>query len=251
MCAQQTYQQRSCTERPRRSYTLSTDQSLDPNWKERSFHPETDDTKLLGREDMTRYRALLGSANWIVTLGRFDIVYTTSTMARFSMAPREGHLNALKRIFGYLRVFPNGELIVNPRPFKHKKISPTGDIWKEFYPDAEEERPAEQPEALPNKAQITIMVDAYHAHDTVTRRSVTGIMVFVNQTLVRYVSKRQRTVETSSYGSELVAARMATELAMEYRYSLRMLGVEVDGPCRMFGDNNSVILNTTLPSSML
>src|SRR5210317_1483389 len=111
MCAQQTYQQRSCTERPRRSYTLSTDQSLDPNWKERSFHPETDDTKLLGREDMTRYRALLGSANWIVTLGRFDIAYATSTMARFSMAPREGHLNALKRIFGYLRVFPNGELI--------------------------------------------------------------------------------------------------------------------------------------------
>ena len=215
------------------------------------YHPETDDTKLLGREDMTRYRALLGSANWIVTLGRFDIAYATSTMARFSMAPREGHLNALKRIFGYLRVFPNGELIVNPRPFKHKRVSPTGDIWKEFYPDAEEERPEEQPEALPNKAQITIMVDADHAHDTVTRRSVTGIMVFVNQTLVRYVSKRQKTVETSSYGSELVAARMATELAMEYRYSLRMLGVEVDGPCRMFGDNNSVILNTTLPSSML
>jgi hypothetical protein len=38
---------------------------------------------------------------------------------------------------------------------------------------------------------------------------------------------------------------------MEYRYSLRMLGVEVDGPCMLFGDNNSVILNTTIPSSML
>ena len=76
-------------------------------------------------------------------------------------------------------------------------------------------------------------------------------MVFVNKTLVRYISKRQKTVETSSYGSELVAARMAVEIAMEYRYALRMLGVEVDGPCRMFGDNNSVILNTTLPSSML
>ena len=75
--------------------------------------------------------------------------------------------------------------------------------------------------------------------------------MFVNRKLVRYLSKRQKTVETSSYGSELVAARIATKLAMEYRYNLRMLGVEIDGPCRMFGNNNSVILNTTMPSSIL
>jgi hypothetical protein len=85
----------------------------------------------------------------------------------------------------------------------------------------------------------------------VTRRSVTGIILFVNNTPVRWISKQQKTVETSTYGSELVAARLAVELAMEYCYSLRMLGVEVDGPCMMFGDNNSVILNTTIPSSML
>jgi len=80
---------------------------------------------------------------------------------------------------------------------------------------------------------------------------VTGVLVFVNGTLVKYLSKRQKTVETSSFGSELVAVRIAVEIAMEYRYALRMLGVEIDGPCQMFGDNNSVILNTTLPSSQL
>lgn len=186
-----------------------------------------------------------------MTLGRFDIAYATSTLARYSMAPREGHLLAMKRIFGYLRNYPQGELLINPKPFDHGKSKGIDDTWKEYYPDATEELPPDQPEPLPRKAQITIYVDADHAHDTVTRRSVTGIMIFVNQTLVKYVSKRQKTVETSSYGSELVAARMATELAMEYRYSLRMLGVEIDGPCRMFGDNNSVILNTTMPSSML
>ena len=216
-----------------------------------TYHPESDDSPLLGPEDITKYRAMLGSANWIVTLGRFDIAYATSTLARYSMAPREGHLNAMKRIFGYLRVFPHGELMINAQPFKHKKYEPKEGIWNEFYPDAAEELPPDQPAPLEKKAQITIYVDADHAHDTVTRRSVTGIMIFVNQTLVKYVSKRQKTVETSSYGSELVAARMAVELAMEYRYCLRMLGVEIDGPCRMFGDNNSVILNTTFPSSML
>ena len=53
------------------------------------------------------------------------------------------------------------------------------------------------------------------------------------------------------YGSELVAARIATELIMKLRYTLRMLGVPLDGPALMLGDNMSVVLNTTVPSSVL
>jgi hypothetical protein len=49
----------------------------------------------------------------------------------------------------------------------------------------------------------------------------------------------------------MVAARVATDLAVEFRYALRMLGVEVDGPAMMFGDNKSVVINTTMPSSQL
>jgi hypothetical protein len=70
---------------------------------------------------------------------------------------------------------------------------------------------------------------------------VTGIILFVNKTPVKWISKRQKTVESSTYGSELVAARIATDLAVEYRYALRMLGIEVDGPPMMFGDNKSVM----------
>ena len=58
-------------------------------------------------------------------------------------------------------------------------------------------------------------------------------------------------METSTYGSELVAAKQATELIMEYRYALRMMGVPLEGPALMLGDNNSVVLNTTMPSSVL
>jgi hypothetical protein len=63
--------------------------------------------------------------------------------------------------------------------------------------------------------------------------------------------KRQKTVETSTYSSELVAARVATELIIETRCQLRMLGVPVDGPALMLGDNMSIILNTSVPSSVL
>jgi hypothetical protein len=51
------------------------------------YHPETDDTPLLDDRGAAIYRGLIGSANWAVTLGRFDIQYATQMMSRFSMAP--------------------------------------------------------------------------------------------------------------------------------------------------------------------
>ena len=61
-------------------------------------------------------------------------------------------------------------------------------------------------------------------HEKVSRRSVTGIVLLINNTPICWISKRQKTVETSTYGSELVAARIAVDLIVEWRYKLRMLG---------------------------
>ena len=217
-----------------------------------TYHPEEDDTPLLSPREASMYSAFIGSANWVVSLGRMDVAYATNTLARFSMAPRQGHLNAATRVFGYLWKRRHGMIVVDPNPPNWEKyVCEEYQTWQEFYPDAEETVPDNMPEALGKKARITVYVDADHAHDKVTRRSVTGAVLFVNNTPVKWISKRQKTVETSTYGSEMVAARIATELIMEYRYSLRMLGVPLDGPALLLGDNLSVILNTTVPSSML
>ena len=101
----------------------------------------------------------------------------------------------------------------------------------------------------PNR--VAFWVDADHGYDQVTRRSVTGILIMIDGMVWKTYSKRQKTVETSTYGSELVAARIAVDLVIETRYALRMMGLEVDGPALMLGDNRSVVLNTTVPSSML
>jgi hypothetical protein len=98
---------------------------------------------------------------------------------------------------------------------------------------------------------MTVYVDADHAHDLVSRRSITGILVMLNYTAIRWISKRQKTVETSTYGSELVASRVTTELILEIKYMLRTLGVALDGLVSMLGDIMSVVLNTTVPSSVL
>jgi hypothetical protein len=84
-----------------------------------------------------------------------------------------------------------------------------------------------------SRVRVTVNVDADHTHDLVTRRSIIGILVMINNTPIRCISKRQKTVETSIYCSELVASRVATKLILEIRYMLRSLGVAMDGPALM------------------
>jgi hypothetical protein len=216
-----------------------------------SYHPESEQTEPLDSIQASLYRGMIGSANWMITLGRFDINYAVNSLSRFGMAPRKGHLNAMFRIFGYLKKFPQGQVLIDPNRYD----VPHGQImeqdWTEFYPDMEEELPPNMPLPKGRIASTTCYVDSDHAHDVVTRRSVSGILLFMNSMPVKWFSKRQKTVETSSYGSELVAARNAVDLIIELRYKLRMLGVPIAGPTLMLGDNMSVVINTTMPSSQL
>jgi hypothetical protein len=168
------------------------------------------------------------------------------------MLPREGHLKAVKRILSYLKTFPKGRPIIDTSYPDHS-VYPIEDHsnWMEFYPDAGEEIPKDLPPEKGPRVRMTVYVDANHAHDLVTRRSITGILVMLNNTPIRWISKRQKTVETSTYGSELVVSRVATELILEVRYMLWSLGVALDGPALMLGDITSVVLNSTVPSSVL
>jgi hypothetical protein len=218
---------------------------------DKEYHPEADETDFLGEKDASLYRGLIGSANWMITLGRFDIAYATNTMARFGMKPRQGHLKAMLRFFGYIKKYQNGQLLVDANYMDWNPYKTEAHDWGEFYPDAEEELPPDMLTPKGKDIRLTCFKDADHAHDVVTRRSVTGFLLFANNMPIEWISNRQKTVETSTYGSELVASRIATDLIVEYRYKFRMLGVPVDGHALMLGDNASVIASTTIPSSPL
>ena len=218
-----------------------------------TYYPELDESDLLDAASITKYKSLLGSANWIVTLGRFDIAYAVNTLARYSMAPREGHLEALKKVFGYLRMKPKGQILIDvgEPPVREQAVVSTGQNWIEFYPDTIEDIPDDMLPVHGGKCTLTCYVDSDHARDKLTRRSVTGIVLLLNNTPITWISKRQGTVETSTYGAELVATRIAVELLIAWRYNLRMLGVELEESSFLVGDNMSVVVNTTIPSSIL
>jgi hypothetical protein len=101
--------------------------------------------------------------------------------------------------------------------------------WMEIYPDVSEEIQMDLPPEKVSRVRMSVYIDADHAHDLITRGSITGTLVTPSNTSIRLRSKRQKTVETSAYSSELVASRIATELILEIRYILRSLGVALDG----------------------
>ncbi len=72
-------------------------------------------------------------------------------------------------------------------------------------------------------------MDANLAGNVVNRRSQTGILVFVNKAPILWHSKRENTVEASTFGSEIIALKNAIELIEALRYKLRMFGVEIEG----------------------
>jgi Reverse transcriptase (RNA-dependent DNA polymerase) len=70
---------------------------------EKGDHPELDTSALCTTTgQIAQYQSMIGALQWIVTIGRFDINTAVMTMSRFRMAPRVGHLNRLKHVYGYL-----------------------------------------------------------------------------------------------------------------------------------------------------
>jgi hypothetical protein len=65
-------------------------------------HPELDNSEELGAEGIKQYQSMIGAMQWAVSLGRLDITTEVMTMSGYRVAPRQGHLDQCKRIYGYL-----------------------------------------------------------------------------------------------------------------------------------------------------
>jgi len=109
----------------------------------------------------------------------------------------QGHLQAMKWIFGYLKCYSSGKILVDPEYQDWSKYDQGQEYnWQESYQHAQEEIPYDMQEPLGRSARITCYVDANHMHDQATRGSVMGILLFINGMPIKWVSKQQNTVES-------------------------------------------------------
>ena len=217
-------------------------------------HPELDTSPLCGPADIAKFQSLIGSMQWAISLCRFDIAHAVMTLGRFRTAPRENHIKSALRIIGYLRHYPQAAIRFRTGIPDHETeygTPPTQDWLYSVYGKPTEDIPYNAPEPKGKPVRTSTFKDANLMHCLVTGRSVTGILHLLNQTPIEWFSKRQSQVETATYGSEFMAGRQATEQIMDLRYTLRMLGVPLDGPSWLFGDNKSVVQSSTIPHSTL
>ena len=144
----------------------------------------------------------------MVEIGRVDIATKVSLLSSYlAYPPREGHLDAALHIMSYLGNYHNSRLIYDPTyPDIDYSAFPQCE-WKGFYPRAEEPVPLDAPEPRGCPIDLWMFVNSDHAGDKSIQQSRTGMLIFCNNALINWVSKRQPTIETSVFSTEFVAMK--------------------------------------------
>jgi hypothetical protein len=156
-------------------------------------------------------------------------------MSSYRAAPRQGHVAAVIHIFGWLKQHPRSKMVFDDTMPPDVAVDEIGDTtgWEDFYESVKEELPPNAPEPRGRAVKQTVFVDSDLAGCTLTRRSRTGIIMFLNRSVTSWTSKRQDMVKPSTYAAELNALKLATEMIEAQRYKLRMMGVPIDGPAEV------------------
>ncbi|GJS40436.1 hypothetical protein Tco_0565479 [Tanacetum coccineum] len=160
--------------------------------------PMSSDTKLTKDEecesvDSTKYRGMIGSLLYL-TASRPDIMFSVCLCARFQEAPKTSHLEAVKRIFRYI-----------------KGTTHLG-LW---YPKG-------------TGIETVVYADSDHAGDYVDRKSTSGICTFVGCCLTSWFSKKQTALAISTTEAEYVSARKACQQALWMKQALIDYDVRLD-----------------------
>ena len=104
----------------------------------------------------------------------------------------------------------------------------------------------EPPAPLGKTIQLVCCVDANLLHDTLTGRSVTAFLHFINTTPMDWFSKKQSTVETTICSSEFAVTRTCIEQMMDLCATLQWLGAQVNEKSYMFGDDKAVVKSSSM-----
>jgi hypothetical protein len=166
--------------------------------------------------------------------------------------PRQGHMDRVKRIYGYLSKMKDAVIRVRTQEPDLSAIPENEYDWaNSIYGCESEQIPTDIPNPKGSFVTLTHYFDANLYHDMATGRSVTGILHLFNKTPMDWYSKKQATVETATFGSEFIAARTCVDQIVDLRIYLRYLGVPIRQRSYMFGDNKSVIDSSNVPYGKL
>nr|GEV83592.1 retrovirus-related Pol polyprotein from transposon TNT 1-94 [Tanacetum cinerariifolium] len=160
--------------------------------------PMSSETKLTRDEDEesvddTKYRGMIGTLLYL-TASWPDIMFSVCLYARFQEVLETSHLEAVKRIFRYI-----------------KGTTHLG-LW---YPKG-------------TGVDTIVYVDSDHAGDYVDRRSTSSICTFMGCCLTSWFSKKQTALAISTFKAEYVSARKACQQTLWMKQALVEYGIILD-----------------------
>ena len=131
---------------------------------------------------------------WVVDLGWVDILLDIALMYTYLALPRRGYLEQIFHVFGYIKAKQRRKLCFDHQHLRIDEHLFAANIWYELYWDAKEAMSADTPTPRGDVVSTNYFVDADHAGYRATRRSQTGVIIFVNNAPILWYSKRRNSV---------------------------------------------------------
>ena len=171
----------------------------------------------------------------MIEIGPVDIATEVSMLSSHLAMPYKGHFYVALHIMAYLRQHPDIDECE----------------WTKFYGNIREVIPSNALEPRGHPVQLRMYIDSDHAGGKQMRQSLTGMMIFCNTAMIEWTSKKQATIKSSDFGAKIVAVKFGIKKLRGLWYKLQMMGVPIDGPSLIYGNNLSVIKNSQTPESQL
>lgn len=185
----------------------------DPNFKDRAKDMERDkllsENSVMRAEHEKRYQQLLGALLWPARNTRPEIAFAVGVAGQYAHSPRTVHLRALEHILSYTMNTKDKCIVI----------------------DCRESR---------GRTSMSVFTDADHAGCQDTRKSRSGVVVFMNTAPISWLSRKQTLLTNSTMASETVAAYTGLQKLREPMELLREMGFHVDRP-PLFCDNGVVL----------
>ncbi|XP_074378547.1 secreted RxLR effector protein 161-like [Apium graveolens] len=163
--------------------------------------------------DPTEYKSLVGGLRYLVHT-RPDIAYSVGIVSRFMEKPTAVHRNVVKRILRY--------------------VSDTLHLGLTYL-------------KKPGAGSLTGYSDSDLGGQTDDRKSTSAMVFYLDDSLITWISQKQRCVALSSCEAEFMAATAAACQAIWLRNLLAKLTGEEVGPVVLHIDNKSAIDLTKNP----
>ena len=103
--------------------------------------------------------------------------------------------------------------IINSKLFKEYD-------WFNFYMDKKEVVRTNMPESRRHEVSISMFVDSDLSEDKSTRRILTWVLIFINNSPIHWYSMMQATIEASNFGSNLYEMKSRLEISEALPYKL-------------------------------